>query len=116
VVRTMLKSNLAARVMDLLGPGLTWSIAMGARVFLSKKKKGYNKKVRDRFREYARKILDEGLDAVILAHSHMPDRLEHNSGERKAIYPNTGDLLKHSAYVSYESSSGFEIKKTVNSN
>jgi UDP-2,3-diacylglucosamine hydrolase len=115
MVRTMLKSKLAARVMDLLGPRLTWAVAMGARVFLSKKKKGYNQKVRDRFRGYARKVLDNGFDAVILAHSHIPDQVEYNSGEKKAVYLNTGDFLKHSTYAVYEGSSGFSIRKAVNS-
>jgi UDP-2,3-diacylglucosamine hydrolase len=115
MVRTMLKSKLAARVMDLLGPRPTWAVAMGARVFLSKKKKGYNQRVRDRFRGYARKILDDGFDAVILAHSHMPDQVEYNSGEKKAVYLNTGDFVKHTTYVLYESGSGFSIRKVVNS-
>jgi UDP-2,3-diacylglucosamine hydrolase len=115
IVRTMLKSGFAARVMDILGPRLTWAVAMGARVFLSKKKKGYQQKVRDRFRGYARKILDDGFDAVILAHSHIPDQVEDNSGEKKAVYLNTGDFFKHTTYVLYESGSGFSMQKTVNS-
>ena len=112
-VRTMLKSNLAAWTMDFLGPRLTWAVAMGARVFLSKKKKVYNQKVRDRFRGYARKIIDTGYDAVILAHSHMSDLVEYNSGEKKAIYLNTGDFVKQGTYVLYESGSGFTMEKAA---
>ena len=115
LVRVLLKSGLAARVMDMLGPRLTWEVAMGARVFLSKKKKGYSQKVRDRFRGYARKIVGDGFDAVILAHSHMPDRVEFNSGRKKAVYLNTGDLLKHGTYVLYETGSGFSVQKAMNS-
>jgi len=114
LVRIVLKSRLAALVMDILGPRLTWAVAMGARVFLSKKKKGHNPRVRDIFRVYAKKIADDGFDAVILAHSHMPDYVEFNSGQKKAVYLNTGDLLKHSTYVLYESGSGFSVK-TVDS-
>ncbi|MDR2017816.1 MAG: UDP-2,3-diacylglucosamine diphosphatase [Syntrophobacterales bacterium] len=114
-VRTVLKSRLTGRMMDILGPRLTWIIAMGARIFLSKKKKEYKQKVRDRFRAYALKILDEGFDAVILAHSHMPDRFEYTSGGRKVVYLNAGDFIKHATYISYERTSGFEIKKIIGS-
>jgi predicted phosphodiesterase len=97
--------------MDLLGPRLTWAIAMGARVILSKKHKLYNIKAKERFRGYADRKLDEGFDVVVLAHSHMPDRVEAGEGEKRKIYLNTGDFIAHLTYVSYETSSGLEIRK-----
>ena len=110
MVRTVLKSRTAAAVMDLLGPRLTWGVAMGARVFLSKKVKPYNKAVADIFRGHARKVLDRGYDVVVLGHTHMPDRMEYHAGEKEAVYLNTGDFIAYGSYVSYESGSGFELK------
>jgi len=76
LMRRVLKSRVTSRVMDLLGPRLTWTIAMGARIILSKKRKPYNARAKERFRGYAAGKFDEGFDVVIFAHSHMPDRME----------------------------------------
>lgn len=111
LVRAVLKSRVTSGVMDLLGPRLTWAIAMGMRVFLSKKKKPYSKKVIDRFRGYGAGKLDDGFDVVILAHSHIPDRMELNEGDTKKLYLNTGDFIACSTYVSYETATGFEVRR-----
>jgi len=111
LMRSVLKSRVTARVMDLLGPRLTWAIAMGARVILSKKHKGYNIAAKEIFRGYAARKFDEGFDVVILAHSHMLDRMETGEGTRRKIYLNTGDFIADSTYVSYETSSGLEVRR-----
>jgi UDP-2,3-diacylglucosamine hydrolase len=111
LVRAVLKSRVTSRVMDLLGPRLTWIIAMEARVVLSKKHKPYNIRAKERFREYADAKFDEGFDVVVLAHSHIPDRMESGEGEKRKIYLNTGDFIAHSTYVSYETSSGLETRR-----
>lgn len=97
--------------MNLFGPQLSWKMAMGLSLLMSKKKKGHNPKARDRFRDYARQKLDEGYDAIILAHSHIPDYVEHGKGEAKKVYLNSGDFIRHSTYIEYTSESGFQIKK-----
>ncbi|MBA4418795.1 MAG: hypothetical protein C0392_12935 [Syntrophus sp. (in: bacteria)] len=110
-VRAMLKSRLAAWVMDCLGPRFTWAVAMAARVVLSKKEKPYNKRAFDRFRDYAGRKFDEGYDVVILAHSHMPDKVETEPGGKQRIYLNTGDFIANATYITYESCAGFQIVK-----
>ena len=111
LTRMVLKSRATSGVMDLLGPRLTWVIAMGVRLVLSKKHKGYNPRAKERFRGYAAGKFDEGFDVVILAHSHMLDRVETGEGDKRKIYLNTGDFIAHSTYVSYETSSGLEVRR-----
>jgi UDP-2,3-diacylglucosamine hydrolase len=106
-----LKTPFVSKVMDTLGPDITWSIATMARVFLSGKKKPYNNKAMDIFREYALKKFDEGYDVLILGHSHMFDTFEHQSGNTIKQYLNTGDIIRYCSYVEYNSGFGFEIKK-----
>jgi UDP-2,3-diacylglucosamine hydrolase len=106
-----LKTPLTFGAMDLFGPQLSWKIAMGLSIFMSKKKKGQNQKVKYRFREYAEQKINEGFDAVIFAHSHIPDYVEYDTGEVKKVYLNPGDFIKHSTYIEYTSNSGFQIKK-----
>src|SRR5208283_1558900 len=66
LLRRILKSRLIYSIMDSLGSGLTWKIAMMSRPFLSKSHKPYDKRILNRFRRYGRKKLEEGYDAVIL--------------------------------------------------
>ena len=107
----ILKTRLIYAIMDIFGPGITWKIAVIARMFLSRKKKPYSNRAKGIFRQFARKILDEGYDAVILAHSHISDIMELASGNTKKFYLNTGDIIRGSTYVEYNTQKGFELKK-----
>ncbi len=106
-----LKTRFMSRVMDLFKPALAWKAAAVAGVFLSKKKKPYNRKVVHVFREYARKKLEEGYQAVVMAHTHIPDSMEFTLGDGKKYYLNTGDIIQDSTYVEYDTETGFKLKK-----
>lgn len=107
----VLKRSFFYRVMDILGPSLTWAIASLSRPFLSRSRKGYSEKIRDIFRDYARQKFAEGYDVVVLAHSHIPDVLEVNDDGSAKKYLNTGDLARYGSFVAYEASSGFSLKR-----
>jgi len=47
----------------------------------------------------------------LLAHSHMADRVECNSGNGATIYLNTGDFIRDRTYVEYTSETGFVVKE-----
>ncbi len=106
-----LRSRFTYAVMDAFGPSLTWWTAMRCRTFLSKTIKPYDKRIRNSYREYGRVKLDEGYDAVILAHSHMADYVEYGNGDEKKIYMNTGDLTKLFTYGVYTTGEGFRLEK-----
>ncbi|MCX5813278.1 MAG: UDP-2,3-diacylglucosamine diphosphatase [Proteobacteria bacterium] len=106
-----LKTPFIYGIMDMFGPVLTWKIAAISGAFLSRKTKPFIKNVMDLFRQFALKKFDDGYDAVILAHSHIPDKMEYNSENTKKYYLNTGDIIKSSTYVEYNTETGFEIKK-----
>jgi UDP-2,3-diacylglucosamine hydrolase len=103
----ILKTRFIYAAMDILGPVYTWKAASAAGFFLSRKIKPYNLKIKNIFREHARKKLDEGYDAVIYAHSHIRDKIEFNREGNKRVYLNTGDFGKRMEYVLYDSNSGF---------
>jgi UDP-2,3-diacylglucosamine hydrolase len=108
---SILKTRFIYAIMDFLGPLLTWKIARVAGFFLSRKTKPHNEKVKNIFRKNAKKKLNEGYDAVIFAHSHMPDKAEFEAGKKKKVYLNTGDFGGSSDYVLYDSDAGFTLKK-----
>ena len=108
-LRRVLRSRLVYSIMDGLGPGLTWKIAMMSRTLLSKSHKAYNEKTLNRFRRYGRKKLQEGYDAVIVGHSHMADIEEYEWNGRKKTYMNTGDLITSFSYGVYVTGKGFAV-------
>ena len=108
-LRRILKSRLVYSIMDRLGPGPTWRIAMFSRYFLSKSHKPYNRATMDRFRRYGKRKLREGYDAVIMAHSHMADIEEYEWEGKKRTYMNTGDLIVSLSYGVYTSEGGFAV-------
>jgi UDP-2,3-diacylglucosamine hydrolase len=110
LLRRILRSHFIYSVMDVFGPRLTWKIAMACRPVLSRSNKAYNARTRDRFRKYGAQKLQEGYDAVVLAHSHMADKVEHQSEGKTKVYMNTGDLEKSLSYGEYVSGQGFLIR------
>jgi UDP-2,3-diacylglucosamine hydrolase len=107
----VLKHAFFYRVMDMLGPSLTWTIASLSRSFLSRSRKSYSEAVRTIFRDYSRQKFSEGYDIVILAHSHIPDSFEVREAGSVKQYFNTGDLARYGSYVTYDTASGFSLKK-----
>jgi UDP-2,3-diacylglucosamine hydrolase len=108
---SILKNRFIYAIMDILGPMPTWKTAHVAGHFLSRKIKPYNEKIKDVFRENARKKLDEGYDVIIYAHSHIADKIEFDSETGKKTYLNTGDFGKRLDFVLYDSNSGFTQEK-----
>lgn len=106
----ILKRPFFYRIMDVLGPTITWVVAASMRPVISRKKKLYTEKIRNIFRSYALEKFSEGYDVVILAHSHIPDTMALNQESSVKQYLNTGDLAQYGSYVVYESSSGFSLK------
>jgi len=111
----LLKTPFVNAVMDIFGPSLTWRIAEIASIFFSKKNKVFKGEkrlyFRDTYRRYAVKKLEEGFDAVILAHSHISDIMAYHDGDKQRYYLNTGDIIEEHTYVEYMSTSGFQLKR-----
>ncbi|NLT22229.1 MAG: UDP-2,3-diacylglucosamine diphosphatase [Syntrophorhabdus sp.] len=106
----LLKRPFFYRIMDLLGPALTWRVVTLVRPLLSHRNKKYSEVVRDIFRSRARRKLSEGYDVVILGHSHIPDVLEIGDGPSGKRYLNTGDLATYASFACYDTSTGFSLR------
>ena len=60
----------------------------------------------EEYRQYAREKLKSGYDAVIIAHTHVPEEIVYPEG----LYLNTGDWIENFTYVEY-SEGQFKLKK-----
>jgi UDP-2,3-diacylglucosamine hydrolase len=109
-LKPILKSPFVYLLMNLFRPRLTWSIAMGCRLFLSRRKRIYSQQTLERFRRHGLNKLRDGYDAVILAHSHMADIILFKEEDREKVYLNTGNLMENLTYAEYTSAGGFQLK------
>jgi UDP-2,3-diacylglucosamine hydrolase len=63
-----------------------------------------------RLRSFAQRKLREGFDAVILAHTHLPEAITVKDQGRKAYYFNVGDWIKDFSYLRYNEKRGFSLE------
>lgn len=106
LLHKLLRSRLSTKMMDLLGPRISWMIASSFSKVLSKKLKGKNDRIKFLYRKLAVEKLREGYDAIIISHSHIPDQLVTPLG----IYINTGDVIRDRTYVEYTTEIGFSLR------
>ncbi|GMR05403.1 MAG: UDP-2,3-diacylglucosamine diphosphatase [Thermodesulfobacteriota bacterium] len=106
--RQSLKSGLVHLVMASLGPWLVWKIA-GA---LSKKSRRYSEKkdVEAALRNFARRRIAAGSDAVVLGHSHVAGVHTEKPDGRTGTYANPGSWAGAKSYLQYEKGK-FKLKR-----
>lgn len=97
--RAYLRSPVFRVMARIATPRVVWSIAMG----LSNKsrKKTYRIKTNftePRLRDFAKKLIQDGYNGVVLAHSHVAG--VHSEG--KGVYANPGSWAQHKSYLVYD--------------
>lgn len=63
------------------------------------------------FRDFARQKFLEGYDLVILAHSHVPERVEETVDGRTCLYFNVGDWRRHQSYLRFTPPESFRLER-----
>lgn len=106
-LKKVLSSPAVASLVRLLGPSLSFRVAIASRLCLSKREKLRDSGVPLKLRLYAQSKLSLGYDVVILAHSHKAERCELDRGR---LYLNTGDFTSRFDYLVYETQRGFRFK------
>ena len=64
----------------------------------------------DRMRVFAERKFYEGFDAVILAHSHLPEAITMKKGKGEGDYFNVGNWMQDFSYLRYNEKSGFSLE------
>ena len=105
--RAALKNRLMLKLIDKVSPRLLYFLSQRASEFSkkrlhSKKYRGTNKALE----RFAEDRLKNGIDVVILAHTHYPAIKKTENG----LYINSGDFFKYLSYVVYDSKSGFSLE------
>jgi len=61
------------------------------------------------FKTFAMNKFREGIDVVILGHSHYPEQVLENINGREKAYFNVGDWITFFSYLRYRPTTGFEL-------
>jgi len=110
IVSGILRNWFAYHVISLLGSRLVMAIAHR----WSASSRGRNMErspvVIARLRRFAQRKLKQGFDAVILAHTHLPETITVKEQGREAYYFNVGDWIKDFSYLRYNAKRGFSLE------
>ena len=108
--RKVLKNSLTYGLMRWVGPRVCQRVA---RRMSEKSRLHYHQPLRESglevFRQFARRKFEEGFDVVILAHSHHPEALSEEVGERRCFYFNLGDWMIHRSYLRFSPPETFAL-------
>jgi len=99
LLRRVLRSRLFFGVQSLLPLPMLWRLARlssdASKEYLAKPQEGLAAKME----AFAREKFEEGIDAVILGHCHLPAIRTHSVGDRQRQFVLLGDWLKHRSYL-----------------
>ena len=108
--RRALKNQLSYAVMRWAGPELSMKVAK----WLSSRSRGKNHYRAPGhipiFKTFAMNKFREGIDVVILGHSHYPEQVLENANGRERVYFNVGDWITFFSYLRYRPKTGFELR------
>jgi UDP-2,3-diacylglucosamine hydrolase len=107
--RRILKNQLSYEVIRWGGPVLSMRIAK----WLSAKSRRRSRELVPNdiplFKEFAMKKFREGIDVVILGHSHYPEEIVERIDGKERVYFNVGDWMSFFSYLRYKPETGFEL-------
>lgn len=110
--RKALKNPLTYGLMRWAGPRVCQRVARG---MSEKSRLHYHQPLLESglevFRQFARRRFEEGFDVVILAHSHCPEALSEEVGERLCFYFNLGDWMVHRSYLRFSPPETFVLRR-----
>jgi UDP-2,3-diacylglucosamine hydrolase len=108
LLRSVLRSRLFFGLQTLLPLSLLWRLARlssdASKEYLAKPQEGLAAKME----AFALKKFDEGIDAVILGHCHLPAIGTHSVGASQRQFVLLGDWLNHRSYLVMDNG-GFEL-------
>jgi UDP-2,3-diacylglucosamine hydrolase len=106
----VLRNRLTYLLFSLLGPRIVIAVA---RWWSAKSRKGNLKEsseVISRLKRFAQHKLNEGFDAVVLAHTHLPEKIPLKKRGGEGYYFNVGNWMRDFSYLRYNEKKGFTLE------
>jgi len=107
--RRTLKNRFSYALIRLGGPGLSMKIARQLCARNRRKNRNQSSGHIPIFKTFAMHKFREGVDIVILGHSHYPEEIAERIDGREKAYFNVGDWMTFCSYLRYNPDRGFEL-------
>jgi UDP-2,3-diacylglucosamine hydrolase len=102
LLRKLLRSGLFYRMQRSIPPSILWKIARASSAVSKELTIESETIIAKKMEAFALNKFHEGIDAVIIGHSHIPLLKEYEIGGRRKTFVTLGDWIKHYSYLCYE--------------
>jgi UDP-2,3-diacylglucosamine hydrolase len=109
ILTWFLRNWFTYQLISLLGPRIVINIAKWWSAS-SRNRSSYEIMSQLRLRRFAQRKLNEGFDAVVLAHTHFPEATTMKKKEGEGSYFNVGNWMKDFSYLRYNKKKGFALE------
>lgn len=108
--RALFKNRIIYTLIRLLGPrrALRVKNLISGREWMHRRRKQHPRRLAEE--RFAREKCRQGMDVVILAHTHQPGEKTFLLDGRTCSYFNIGDWIEHFSYLRYHPESGFRLQ------
>jgi UDP-2,3-diacylglucosamine hydrolase len=110
ILTWLLRNRFTYLLISLLGPHIVIAVARWWSSRSRKRNLKESSKVISRLKWFAQRKLNEGFDAVILAHTHLPEAITMEKGEGEGYYFNVGNWMRDFSYLRYNENKGFTLE------
>jgi UDP-2,3-diacylglucosamine hydrolase len=110
ILTSLLRNRFAYEMISLLGPRIVMAIARRWSAGSRGRNMERSPEVIARLRRFAQRKVKQGFDAVILAHTHLPEAITMKEQGRDGYYFNVGNWIKDFSYLRYNERKGFSLE------
>ncbi|MBW2039916.1 MAG: UDP-2,3-diacylglucosamine diphosphatase [Deltaproteobacteria bacterium] len=110
IFSSLLKNGFTYQLISWLGPQTVISIAKWLSTRSREQGLKESPEIISRLRRFAIHKLDEGFDAVVLAHSHVPEAMAVEREKGVGYYFNVGNWVGDFSYLRYKGERGFSLE------
>jgi UDP-2,3-diacylglucosamine hydrolase len=110
ILTLLLRNRVTYLLISLLGPRIVMDIARRWSAGSRGRNMERSPEVIARLKRFARRKVQEGFNAVILAHTHLPEAITMKEQGREGYYFNVGNWIKDFSYLRYNDKKGFSLE------
>ena len=110
ILTVLLRNKVTYQLISWLGPRIVMAIARRWSTSSRGRNMEKSPEVVARLRRFAERKIKEGFDAVILAHTHLPEAITIKHQRKKRYYFNVGNWIKDFSYLRYNEKKGFSLE------
>ncbi|OGP53687.1 MAG: hypothetical protein A2Y65_00150 [Deltaproteobacteria bacterium RBG_13_52_11] len=110
ILTWLMRNRVTYCLFSLLGPRIVIAIARRWSASSRGRNMERSPEVIARLQRFARHKMGEGFDAVILAHTHLPEAITMKEQGREGYYFNVGNWIKDFSFLRYNAKQGFSLE------